>query len=231
MRVPGARKTVPVSVLALTASLAVLSAETKRNPKDALIYVWIPPGTFAMGCSPGDAACFQWEAPSHQVNVERGFWIGQTEVTQKAYSTVTGTNPSRYKGPDLPVEQLSWYNARWYCEAVGMRLPTETEWEYAARGSAKGPWYDSVASIAWYDGNSNDQTHPVAQKKPNLFGLYDMLGNVWEWVEDTYDRDRGKRVLRGGSFYNLARDLRVSNRLWAFPETNHRNMGVRCAGN
>ena len=183
-----------------------------------------------MGCSPGDAQCFRWEAASHQVQIRRGFWIGQTEVTQRAYAAVMGTNPSRYRGLHRPVDQVSWFNARRYCEAVGMRLPTEEEWEYAARGGTAGPRYDLLDSIAWYDANSEDQTHPVAAKQANAFGLYDMLGNAWEWVENTYSVEPAKRILRGGSFYNLARDLRVSNRLWALPETNHRNMGIRCAG-
>jgi formylglycine-generating enzyme required for sulfatase activity len=142
-----------------------------------------------------------------------------------------GTNPSRYTGADRPTDQVSWFAARRYCEAVGMRLPTEAEWEYAARAGTIGARYDSLDSTAWYDGNSKDQTHPVARKKPNAFGLYDMIGNVWEWMQDSYGADPIKRVLRGGSFYNLARDLHVSNRLWAFPETAHRNMGVRCVGN
>jgi formylglycine-generating enzyme required for sulfatase activity len=216
-------------VCALTCACA-LTAETKRNQKDGLIYVRIPAGTYTMGCSPGDGECFDWEAQPRDVIVEKSFWIGQTEVTQQAYEKVIGTNPSRYRGPELPVDQVSWFDARRYCEAAGMRLPTEIEWEYAARAGTRGPRYDSVESIAWYDANSNDQTHRVAQKEPNAFGLYDMLGNVWEWVQDTYGSDGKKRVLRGGSFYNLARDLRVSNRLWAVPETNHRNMGIRCAG-
>ena len=80
----------------------------------------------------------------------------------------------------------AWFNARKYCEAVGMRLPTEAEWEYAARGGTAAERYDSLESIAWYDGNSENQTHPVAEKKPNAFGLYDMLGNVREWVQDGY---------------------------------------------
>jgi formylglycine-generating enzyme required for sulfatase activity len=83
--------------------------------------------------------------------------------------------------------------------------------------------------VAWYDSNSEDRTHEVGQKEPNAYGLFDMLGNVWEWVEDS-EKNSTKKVLRGGSFYNLARDLRVSNRLWAEPTTHHRNMGFRCAG-
>lgn len=112
-----------------------------------------------------------------------------------------------------------------------MRLPTEAEWEYAARGGTTEARYGVLDFIAWYDANGKDQTHPVAKKEANAFGLYDTLGNVWEWVEDSYSADPKKRILRGGSFYNVARELRVSNRLWAFPDTDHRNMGVRCVGN
>ena len=184
-----------------------------------------------MGCSAGDRECFRWELTPRMLRLRNGFWVGQTEVTQKAYRTAMGTNPSRYRGPRLPVDQVSWFNARAYCEATGMRLPTEAEWEYAARGGSARPRYGSLDSIAWHDGNSGDRTHAVAQKKPNGFGLYDTLGNLWEWVEDTYEADPAKRMLRGGSFYNPARDVRVSNRLWAAPETAHRNMGFRCAGN
>jgi formylglycine-generating enzyme required for sulfatase activity len=217
--------------LLVCACVPALTAQTKQNPKDDLTYIWIRPGVFAMGCSPGDAECYRWEDASHVFRIGKGFWIGQTEVTQTAYAKVMGTNPSLYKGPNLPVEQLSWFNARAYCEAVGMRLPTEAEWEYAARGGTAGGRYNAVDLIAWYAGNSQDKTHPVARKKPNAFGLYDVLGNVWEWVENSYAADARQRILRGGSFYNLARDLRVSDRLWARPETAHRNMGVRCAGN
>jgi formylglycine-generating enzyme required for sulfatase activity len=225
-----------VFLLALPVATACIpvpssAAKTMRNQKDGLIYVRIPPGTYIMGCSPGDRDCFDWEMAPHRVSIEIGFWIGQTEVTQRAYLSVTGANPSRYKGSDRPADQVSWFNARSYCEAVGMRLPSEAEWEYAARAGTAGSRYDALESIAWYDANSNDQTHEVHRKKSNAFGLYDMLGNMWEWVQDAYGENGEKRVLRGGSFYNLPRDLRVSNRLWALPETAHRNMGVRCASN
>jgi|SRR5579871_1483507 len=218
------------SLLAV-AGVPALTAQTKQNPKDDLTYVWIHAGVFAMGCSQGDAECYGWEDAPHEVPIGKGFWIGQTEVTQAAYAKVLGKNPSLYKGPKLPVERLSWFDARGYCEAVGMRLPTEAEWEYAARGGTAGGRYNAVDLIAWYDRNSQDRTHPVARKKPNVFGLYDMLGNVWEWVENSYAADARQRILRGGSFYNIARDLRVSDRLWAPPKTAHRNMGVRCAAN
>jgi len=183
-----------------------------------------------MGCSPGDDACFSWEKPDRSVTIRQGFWIGETEVTQEAYQRVTGTNPSRYRGALLPVDQVSWYDARRYCQAVGMRLPTEAEWEYAARGGTPTARYGPLNDIAWHDGNSADSTHQVGQKLPNAYGLYDTLGNVWEWVEDAYPGDPQKRVLRGDSFYNLPAHVRVSDRLWAKPETAHRDMGVRCAG-
>jgi sulfatase modifying factor 1 len=203
---------------------------TKVNPKDNLIYVWIPPGKYMMGCSTGDQTCFSWENPPREMVIHNGFWIGQTEVTQEAYRRVTGTNPSRYRGDRLPVDQISWYDARNYCQAVGMRLPTEAEWEYAARGNSVTARYGPLDDIAWHDGNSGDTTHQVGGKRPNSYGLYDTLGNVWEWVADVYSAEPNKKVLRGDSFYNISKDVRVSDRLWALPETAHRDMGVRCAG-
>jgi formylglycine-generating enzyme required for sulfatase activity len=203
---------------------------SRENMRDRLTYVWIAPGGYQMGCSDRDVDCFDWEFAARDVAIETGFWIGQTEVTQAAYVAVAGANPSLNVDPALPVESVTWNDARRYCEAVGLRLPTEPEWEYAARGGVSSSRYGFVGNIAWYDANSEDRTHPVAQKASNLSGLYDTLGNVWEWVEDSYEKDLSKRILRGGSFYNRARELRVSNRLWALPETSHRNMGFRCAG-
>ncbi len=111
-----------------------------------------------------------------------------------------------------------------------MRLPTEAEWEYAARGGNATARYGPLDAIAWHDGNSGDSSHEVGQKLPNAYGLFDTLGNVWEWVEDSYVGEPKKKILRGDSFYNLPAHVRVSDRLWATPETAHRDMGVRCAG-
>ena len=111
-----------------------------------------------------------------------------------------------------------------------MRLPTEAEWEYAAHGGNREARYGSLDAIAWYDSNSADSTHDVRSKRPNAYGLYDTLGNVWEWVADAYLPEPGKRIMRGDSFYNLGPHVRVSDRLWAWPETAHRDMGIRCAG-
>jgi len=200
----------------------------KTNPQDGLTYVWIPAGVFQTGCSRGDAECFGWEQPRREVQISKGFWIGETEVTQAAYERVTGTNPSRYRGARRPVDQVGSTDSGQYCAATGMRLPTEAEWEFAARGGSVASRFGELERIAWYEANSDDQTHDVGQKLPNGFGLYDMLGNVWEWVEDAWGRE-GAKVLKGAAFFNIARDVRVSNRLWAAPDTRHRDMGFRCA--
>ena len=103
-----------------------------------------------MGCSVGDIECDDDEKPARDVEITRGFWIEQTEVTQEAYQKVKGTNPSNFKGSTLPVEQVSWTDANGYCDAVGMRLPTEAEWEYAARGGSTAARYGAVENVAWF---------------------------------------------------------------------------------
>jgi formylglycine-generating enzyme required for sulfatase activity len=180
-----------ISVLPIAcAAAALLSAQVpkttiaagtkKVNPKDGLTYVWIPPGKFHMGCSPGDAACGDDEKPAHEVTISKGFWLGQTSVTQRAYRLVAGQDPSAHKGDNLPVEHVDWNEAKAYCAAIGGRLPTEAEWEYAARAGSTGARYDNLDEIAWHTQNSGGQSHEVGQKLPNAFGLYDMLGNAWQ---------------------------------------------------
>ena len=158
----------------------ILAGAKKVNPKDGLTYVWIPAGKFQMGCSPGDAECGDDEKPVHEVTITKGFWLGQTSVTQQAYERVTGKNPASHKGPNLPVEEVDWEEARAYCTAIGGRLPTEAEYEYAARAGSTVARYGNLDEIAWYKGNSGGASHEVAQKLPNAFGLYDMLGNTWQ---------------------------------------------------
>jgi formylglycine-generating enzyme required for sulfatase activity len=204
----------------------------KENPKDGLNYVWIPPGEFMMGCSPADSECHGDEKPQHRVRISKGFWMGQTEVTQKAYGKYAGEAGKQviYKqiGDELPMmTQVSWYSAANYCKWAGGRLPTEAEWEYAARAGSTKAYYGELDKIAWYDQNSGRSIHEVGQKRSNAFGLFDMLGNVWEWVNDRYDAnyyrkspevdpsgpDTGQtRVLRGGSWGYNASVLRVSDR-------------------
>jgi formylglycine-generating enzyme required for sulfatase activity len=227
----------------------VPAGSRRTNSKDGLNYVWIPPATFRMGCSPGDGECIADEEPAHNVTVTTGFWIGQTEVTQEAYQKITGSNPSHFKGPKLPVETVSAKEAAAYCQAVGGRLPTEAEWELAARGGVPSARYGSTESVAWYLGNAGGKTHEVAQKQANAFGLYDMLGNVMEWASDWYvdklpavDVDpKGpaplaaralSRAVRGGSWVDPAWAQRASFRAGpgAIGDFREEGIGFRCAG-
>jgi formylglycine-generating enzyme required for sulfatase activity len=169
--------------------------------------------------------------------------MGRTEVTQDAYQLLKGNNPSRFKGPHRPVDGVSWDEAHGYCEAAGLRLPTEAEWEYAARGGSSESRYGDLDAIAWYAADSGKRTHDVAQKKANGYGLYDVLGNLWEWVADWYGpyptgsvRDpqgpsQGQfRVLRGGAWSFNPRNTRVSFRNGDTPAAKKDVIGFRCAG-
>jgi formylglycine-generating enzyme required for sulfatase activity len=199
------------------------------DPTDGLTYVWIPAGKFTMGCSPGDTNCDPDEKP-REVTIDHGYWMGQTLVTQGAYKRVTGENPSFYKhGDQFPVDKVDYIDSYGYCVAVGMRLPNEAEWEYAARANTTGARYsDDLDSIAWYKDNSFGHSHPVAQKKPNAFQLYDMLGDMWQWTTDRSGRDAGGVFLRGGSWMARANTVRVSNRGFDTPEGERRFTSFRC---
>jgi formylglycine-generating enzyme required for sulfatase activity len=231
--------------------------EVRENPKDGLNYVWIAPGTFMMGCSPGDTDCAADEQPSHRVTISKGFWIGQTEVTVGAYkrfAAATGRKKPSAPGfgfnkswanDTMPIVYVSWNDARDYCTWAGGRLPTEAEWEYAARGGSTEARYGDIDEIAWYAGNSGNQTHEVAQKRANAFGLYDTLGNVWELVNDWYDENYYQHspsedpsgptsgqylVLRGGSWLNgVPSSFRASYRGRVVPEYPSVDVGFRCA--
>jgi serine/threonine-protein kinase len=227
----------------------------KLNPKDGLKYVWIPPGTFMMGCSPGDTECGDDEKPPHQVTITEGFWLGQTEVTVGAYkrfAAATGRQMpdtpglnSRWTNENMPIVNVTWNDAHDYCAWAGGRLPTEAEWEYAARGGSTEARYGPIDEVAWYDGNSGGQMHDVAQKRPNGFGLYDILGNVCEWVNDWYDQNYYQsspsqdpqglasgqlHVLRGGSRADGPRYVRVSLRNGSVPAFRPDEGGFRCGG-
>jgi formylglycine-generating enzyme required for sulfatase activity len=222
---------------------------SRVNPKDGLTYVWIPPGSFMMGCSPSDSECFDQEKPSHQVSISKGFWLVQTDVTVKAfqeYSRLTGAQMRRgQKGDQYPMVNANWQDAAGYCRWAGGRLPTEAEWEYAARGGSAEARYGPLDEIAWYANNSGNTWHEVAQKGANGFGLYDMLGNVWQWVNDWYDQAyyansapqdppgpaSGQfRVLRGGAWDGGPRGVRVSFRNRFLPGDFVDNVGFRCVG-
>jgi formylglycine-generating enzyme required for sulfatase activity len=202
----------------------------RTNPTDGLTYVWIPPGSFTMGCSPGDTGCHDGETPTpHVERIANGFWLGQTEVTQAAWKKVnSGGSPSHFQSDRLPVENVDWNQASDYCKAIGGRLPTEKEWEYAARAGTTGARYGALDAIAWYYGNSGGATHLVGLKQANAYGLYDMLGNVWEWTSDNYDA--GRKVVRGGSWSNGTGLVRASYRLRLEPSIRIDDVGFRCVG-
>jgi serine/threonine-protein kinase len=254
---PGA--TVPAvqkpRVEAPPAELGPTPGAARVNPKDGLKYVWIPPGTFMMGCSPGDFQCVDAEKPAHQVTITKGFWIGQTEVTVSAYKRFAGGtgkampddpnfNPD-WRNEQMPMVNVSWDDAQAYCTWIGGRLPTEAEWEFAARARSKESRYGSLDEVAWYDSDSGSQTHPVGQKRANGFGLYDVLGNIWEWVKDWYDEKYYQsspskdpagpasgqdRVMRGGSWASPTSVVRVSLRGRDIPGNRDVSGGVRCVG-
>jgi formylglycine-generating enzyme required for sulfatase activity len=223
-----------------------VSAQTqgpKTNPKDGLRYLWIPPGSFIKGCSPQDNDCFSDEKPTYKVTLTKGFYLGETEVTQGAYQRVAGENPSRFKGSDLPVEQVSWVEANKYCRAIGGRLPSEAEWEYAARGGSAQSRYGDIDKIAWYGANSKDTTHPVGQKPANAFGLHDMLGNVYEWTNTVYTNSLSPettdpkgpatgefKTLRGGGWFDTPDIIRASYRSRIEDDDYDYDIGFRCVG-
>ena len=128
--------------------------DSKTNPKDGLTYLWIPPGSYVAGCSPNDKECFGDETPTRKTTLTKGFWLSRTEVTQAAFEKVMGYNPSIFGGSDLPVEYVSWLEADEYCSLIGGRLPSEAEWEYAARAGTTGSRYGNLDEIAWYEGNA-----------------------------------------------------------------------------
>ena len=150
-------------------------------------------------------------------------------MTQGAYRRVTGKNPSSFKGADYPVDSVTWEEAEAYCFAIGGRLPTEAEWEFASRAGTNEARYGNLDRIAWYSWNSGKSTHPVKQKDPNSWGLYDMLGNLWEWVEDLYPGTR-MRMLRGGSWLEPPALVRSSARGKLDPSSHDRIRisGLRC---
>lgn len=219
------------------------------NPADELNYVWIPAGTFMMGCSAQDSECKDNEKPTHQVNIEKGFWLGQTEVTVTAYRRFAAKSARHSPAGEgaLPVSGVSWADAKEYCAAMGVRLPTEAEWEYAARAGSttKYSFGDEDALLeqyAWYNKNDKGTTHPVGQLKPNAWGLYDMMGNVWEWVQDwrgPYASGQevdpqgpatgNARGYRGGGWGYGAVRCRVADRSYDSPDYVYGTHGFRLA--
>ena len=226
-------------------------------------FVYLPPGSFRMGSPSNEVDRFSDEGPQTAVTLTKGIFMGKYLVTQSDYMAVVGSNPSFFRSdPNLPVEQVSWNDATNYCTlrtqkdvAAGLipsgchyRLPTEAEWEYACRAWTSDrrlyygddPGYASLAAYAWYSANSGNATHPVGQKLPNSWGLYDMAGNVWTWCQDLYGSYSGgmamdpqgsasatNRVIRGGSWSFDARFCRSAQRGSSSPGFTSSLLGFR----
>ena len=220
---------------------------SRVNSKDGLTYNWVTPGTFMMGCSPGDAECDNDEKPAHSVTITRGMWVGQLEATVGAYKRFATANgramppaPNSNSGwadDTLPIVNLNWNEAHDFCAWGGGRLPTEAEWEYAARGGSTQGRYGPMESIGW-----SDHAHPGGQLRANGFGLFDVLGNVSEWVNDfwannyteaplrdpTGASEGGYHSIRSGSYAHTDKFSRFSARDLGKPEERSESVGVRC---
>jgi len=235
---------------ALVTSLADQKTYTNSIGMD---FVLMPAGEFDMGSPSSEAGRDSDESPVHQVKISNAFYMGKYEVTQKQWRDVMGSSPSNFKGDNLPVEQVSWNDAQEFIKKLNekegvnkYRLPTEAEWEYSARAGTTtrysfGDEEAKLGDYAWYDANSGSKTHDVGQKKPNLWGLYDMHGNVWEWVQDMYhnsysgahidgsawEGSGSRRVVRGGDWGDNARSCRSAYRSHGDPDARDYSHGFR----
>ena len=244
-----------------------LPAGTVRiHPKDELPYVWVPPGTFRMGRVPQDNVTderYDGEKPQHPVEISRGFWLGQTPVTVAAFRRfVTARGLQMPRSPkdnpnwsehQYPVVNVSWGRAREYSAWIGGRLPTEAQWEYAARGGFENriyPWGDTITpkDANYFDNKDWQSPSPVGSFPPNGFNLHDMIGNVWEWVADWWDEgaygkrsqvkatidpqvyknETDKRIVRGGSWRSIPVEARTSLRGYQTPLDGFTDFGLRC---
>jgi formylglycine-generating enzyme required for sulfatase activity len=219
-------------------------------------FVLIPAGEFTMGVDKNFEEADDDETPAHRVTISQPFYLGKYEVTQSQWVSLMGSNPSYFKGRNNPVENVSWDDVQEFIwklnekEGTGKyRLPTEAEWEYAARAGTTsrysfGDDAGELGRYAWYDRNSENTTHPVGQKEPNGWGLYDMHGNVFEWVRDWYGEkyyaespgtdpwgpsSGAYRVIRGGGCSNNARDCRSALRSGGPLDYRESNLGFRLA--
>jgi formylglycine-generating enzyme required for sulfatase activity len=213
-----------------------------RERVSGIEMVLVPAGTYVRGAK-DDQEATSLEVPPHIVTISSAFYIGVYEVTQHEWSTLMGSNPSSARGSLQPVDSVSWEDTQKFLAATrGLRLPTEAEWEYACRAGTTEPRYGNLDAIAWYDLNSGQAPHPVGGKLPNAFGLYDMLGNVWEWCSDWYEAYEldpqvdpkgppvgGQKVCRGGSWYRGGRACRSSSWLSFHPSTRLNLLGFRVA--
>jgi len=221
----------------------------------------IPAGSFLMGTNQVIKADDKWKAcetcpprndserPVHKVTITKNYWMGQFPITQSQWQDVMGNNPAYFKasGPEAPVEQVSFKDVQEFLKKVNasqdrwlVRLPTEAEWEYAAKAGTSGETYGPLDKIAWYEANGSLITHPVGKKSPNAFGLYDMLGNVWQWCGDWFEPYSNAQAVdpqgaakgdlrptRGGCFYCNAVHERAARRNRDTEDHSWRSIGFR----
>jgi formylglycine-generating enzyme required for sulfatase activity len=251
-----ARVTDTPELQALRASLIAQTEGWSVSPLRALTkdllsgtFRLIPAGSFVMG-SPQDEEGRYVDEAQHTVEITRPFLLKTTPVTQAQWQALMGDNPAHFQGDDRrPVEAVSWKDAARFCEALCVQtrgaylLPTEAQWEYACRAGTTTACYGDLDAIAWHRENSNGVTQLVAQKQPNAWGLYDMIGNVWEWCLDWY-RDYPSEpqrdpqgppsgddcVIRGGSWLSNTRLCRAAQRIDYTPTNHYDNIGFRPAG-
>ena len=231
--------------------VSVSAAEPRLVDRFGISFVLIPAGTFQMGSDHEN----DHEKPVHTVRLSQPFYLGIYPVTQRLWEAVMGNNPSHFRGPEHPVEQVSWEKVQEFIRSLNThegrarcRLPTEAEWEYAARAGTPGEYcfgndVTQLSQYAWYKDNAQDTTHPVGQLQPNTWSLYDMHGNVWEWVQDRYERNEYQsratavdpqgpaagvnRVYRGGGWSDRAASCRSASRLGNAPDYRSANLGFR----
>lgn len=216
----------------------------KTNPADGLSYVWIAPGSYERGCPESVTNCNNDEKPLRRIRLDYGFWLSQTLVTVEAYhrllqrmGTQPGTPPFP-QNPRDPVVDLTWQEARDFCQASGGRLPFEAEWEYAAKAGESDP-----RAMGWFKGNSGGRTHTVATLPPNRWMIYDLFGDASEWCVDRYDpnyysksvalnpvgpEQGSERVIRGGSWRDSRVQSPASRRNHLPPESRSDSVGFRC---
>jgi formylglycine-generating enzyme required for sulfatase activity len=246
---------------ALRAAIAATGLAWRvRDTATQVEMLLVPPGTFQMGCTmrSNQYPCFSQELPVHQVTLTNAFYLGRYELTQAQWVARIGSNPSFFQSasaqvpadqvPARPVEQVSWNTVQGYLAATGFRLPTEAEWEYACRAGTQTPFYNgstddgTVGTLAWFGPNCGSQTRPVGGKLANAFGFHDMLGNVWELVNDWYGYFTSEaqtnpagplsatnRVVRGGSWNLNLHLVRSSGRNGEAPGNSGGAVGFRVA--
>ena len=209
-----------------------------RDRATGIVMLLCPPGQFNMGAPPAEPGAFDDEL-QQLVVISRAFYLSETEVTQEQWSALMGGNPSYFEGTQRPVERVSWTECARFCRESGLRLPSESEWEYACRAGTTGAYAGKLDQLAWYKNNSGEATHEVKRRNANSWGFHDMHGNVWEWCQDGYAKwgsrsqapfySEGMRLLRGGCWQSDERNTRSANRGKLDPSEKRSTSGFRVA--